>query len=60
VKGMINIAEKAVLDGVGPKPGGAFLLGISQPFGGPDDLKRCGYLMVAGAVDAGLFRSVAT
>jgi hypothetical protein len=59
VREMMNIAEKAVLDGVGPKSGGAFLSGISQPFDGHDDLKRCGYHMVAGAVDVGPFRSVA-
>ena len=46
MRGMMNIAEKAVLDGAGPKSDGAFLLGISQPFDGPDDLKRHGYHMV--------------
>jgi hypothetical protein len=44
---------------LGPNLGGAFLSGISQPFDGHDDLKRCGYHMVAGAVDMGPFRSVA-
>jgi hypothetical protein len=56
---MMNIAEKAVQDGVGPKSGGAYLSGISQLFDGHDDLKRRGYHMVAGAIDVGLFRSAA-
>jgi 2-keto-3-deoxy-L-rhamnonate aldolase RhmA len=59
VKEMMNIAEKAVLDGIGPKSGGAFLSGISQPFDGPDDLRRRGYHVVVGAVDVALFRSAA-
>jgi hypothetical protein len=54
VRGMMNMAKKAVLGGVGPKSGGSFLSGISQPFDGLDDLKRRGYHMVTRAVDVGL------
>jgi hypothetical protein len=56
VRGMMNMAEKAVLGGVGPKSGGSFVSGISQPFDGLDDLKRLGYHMVDGAIDVRAFQ----
>jgi hypothetical protein len=59
VRGMMNIAEKAILGGGGPKSDKAFLSRISQLFDGHDDLRRCVYHIIVGHVDVGLFKSAA-
>ncbi|KAF8379964.1 hypothetical protein HHK36_027430 [Tetracentron sinense] len=59
VREMLRVAEKGVLGTKAGKGRGAYLAGFAMPHDGPDDLRTRGYHMVSGAVDVGLFRSVA-
>ena len=58
VKDMLRVAERAVLNSEG-RNGGAYLAGFALPYDGPVDLRKRGYHMASGAVNVGLFRSVA-
>ncbi|CAA7391927.1 unnamed protein product [Spirodela intermedia] len=56
---MADLERRVLATAGGGAAGGAYLSGFAMPYDPPEEMKRRGYSMVAGAVDLGIFRQAA-